>query len=390
MKIKTIVIFFGLVGIALGTSTAFYRYGGAPKAGLANGGLAGGDAALQDAAAGQPRAKVQVDNADYDFGSMPRGTTAEHEFVFSNQGDAPLKLTVGDTTCKCTVGEVAGGDVPPGGETRVKLEWSATSSAYEFRQSATIHTNDPARSRVTLTIHGNLVEPANITPSSIAFGEVRQGNSGVAEVFILSNDQQEFEVTGYKWQNASHEESLTVNVEPLPKLDLPTPSAKAGLAMRVTLDDAAAPGQIEGSLELTTSLEELPRISIPLSGKVVSEISISGPGFDAAKDVLRMGPVEATRGKELKLMVFIRGEAAQGTKLQVAQTEPEWLQAEIGDPLLQTERVTQLPLTIKIPPGSPESAYLGPKLGGFGRIVLKTDDPQVPTVEFKVLFTVGR
>src|SRR6056297_1410547 len=41
------------------------------------------------------------------FGLLNPHTTASHSFGIRNAGDAPLKIAVQDTTCKCTVGNVA-------------------------------------------------------------------------------------------------------------------------------------------------------------------------------------------------------------------------------------------------------------------------------------------
>ena len=56
------------------------------------------------AAAGKIGPKAVVVNSEHhDFGSMDRNEHGTHAFVIRNDGDAPLTLVTGKTTCKCTV-----------------------------------------------------------------------------------------------------------------------------------------------------------------------------------------------------------------------------------------------------------------------------------------------
>ena len=59
----------------------------------------------------------------YDPGYMQVGDTQQHTFVVRNIGNAPLQLTPGQPSCKCTVSEFSTEPVPPGESREVLLTW---------------------------------------------------------------------------------------------------------------------------------------------------------------------------------------------------------------------------------------------------------------------------
>src|SRR3990172_3316400 len=63
---------------------------------------------------GEPWPKVVLDSSEFDFGTMDVQQEHEHAFVVRNEGTAPLKLKVGDSTCKCTIGRLLRDEILPG------------------------------------------------------------------------------------------------------------------------------------------------------------------------------------------------------------------------------------------------------------------------------------
>ncbi len=91
--------------------------------------------------------KFVVDATTHNFETMQRGSSKEHAFKVTNEGARPLTVEVLNTTCKCTVGDVADAPIPPGGTVDVKLSWVAKAMPGSFRQTATLKTNDPRAPR---------------------------------------------------------------------------------------------------------------------------------------------------------------------------------------------------------------------------------------------------
>ena len=77
---------------------------------------------------GTPHVEV-VGGVSYDFGNMKLGESMSHEFPFRNTGDGPLNLTMGTSTCKCTIGNLNKSVLQPGEETMIKLTWTPKAAA---------------------------------------------------------------------------------------------------------------------------------------------------------------------------------------------------------------------------------------------------------------------
>ena len=99
--------------------------------------------------------KVQIIGGKvHNFGSMERGTSRNHKFVFKNVGDEKLVLEVAGSTCKCTIGKLEKAELEPGEETGIELTWTAEGVLEQFGQTARIATTDPENVEISLEIRG--------------------------------------------------------------------------------------------------------------------------------------------------------------------------------------------------------------------------------------------
>jgi geranylgeranyl pyrophosphate synthase len=138
--------------------------------------------------------KVAVEQEEFDFGTMERESLKSHSFAIRNTGRAPLRLTKGETTCRCTKFEIVKAALAPGEATQIELEWRATVPEGPFRQTATIETNDPLRPQVTLTIAGKITNSQRVSPDSIVFSGITANEPHTAEVRIYSYRPMKLEV----------------------------------------------------------------------------------------------------------------------------------------------------------------------------------------------------
>ena len=106
------------------------------------------------------------------------GAEGEHEFVFKNVGDAPLVLTAGPTTCRCTVSEVNNNKLLPGESFKVKVHWKGREVADDYRQTVQIYTNDPGRPTVELAVVGEVAVAVRADPSELVFSHAFPGRAG--------------------------------------------------------------------------------------------------------------------------------------------------------------------------------------------------------------------
>src|SRR5262245_60181465 len=94
-------------------------------------------------AASGPYPKAVIDTRKFDCGRMESGEERQHVFTIRNDGQAPLAIRRGATTCHCTVSELGTGELAVGASAKITLKWKPNGQTEKFGHSASILTNDP-------------------------------------------------------------------------------------------------------------------------------------------------------------------------------------------------------------------------------------------------------
>ena len=156
-----------VAGVAIGASGAFLQRSTPWTV---------GDLRVTSAPSG-PAPHAETAETRHAFGTLGTGGSGSHEFVVRNAGDGPLTLRKGTTSCTCTVSDfeaIEGGSadgtrvVPPGGETKIRVQWKGKPPGGPFRQQATILTDDPRRPEVVFTVEGTVVPTWKAIPDLLA------------------------------------------------------------------------------------------------------------------------------------------------------------------------------------------------------------------------------
>ena len=91
------------------------------------------------------------------------------KFTLQNTGDSPMEITRITSTCSCLRGYPQQATIPPHGTQVVTLEVNPNKVRGEFKRSAWVHTTDPKRSRLLLTVTGKVTPPFEGLPESLIF-----------------------------------------------------------------------------------------------------------------------------------------------------------------------------------------------------------------------------
>jgi hypothetical protein len=332
--------------------------------------------------------QIQVEEKVYHFGSMEQGTSLTHAFQVRNMGDSSLHIKVGTTTCKCTVGGLSAEEVAPGEQAEVTLEWTAKTSPGPFRHGATLITNDPLQSRVELQVEGTVVKSTSVMPSEFYFGNVSAGETQQTEIYLMAFLQDEIEIRSQQLSDPELASQIEVELVPCPKSELPQPDARAGLKLVATLHAGHNLGPIHTWLTVETNLKNVAKLDIPLAANVIGDMSVFGPGWIAKKGMLRLGQVPSGKGKEVRLIVAIRGEHAVATKLKVETVQPEELRATLEPSRKMSAQLVHVPLIVEIPAGTRTMIRRGERLGEAAEITLSTTHPQTAQLKLQVEFAV--
>ena len=165
--------------------------------------------------------------------------------------------------------------------------------------------------------------------------------------------------------------------------------ARSGFLLRVTLKPGLPLGPFRQQIDLKTNLDSAPTVEVPVEGTIAGDISVIGPGWDGRKGVLEFAAVAGSDGAQRRLMLVVRGPHRKRTKFKPVRIVPECVKVDLGKTTaINNGALTQTPLTIRIPAGSPPGNYLGPPQGEVGQIIIDTNHPQQPQLRILVSFAV--
>jgi len=387
MRIFLTLVLVVILGVVVGITTAALRLGSCGWDGDFR-----GDAAIVPRAS-QPGAGVAhlvVDQREFNFGTMDADATGTHDFTFTNTGDGALTLSVGETSCRCTMSELGQSEVPPGQSTKVTMTWEAEETIGPYRQTATIFTNDAAWPRVTLSVSGRITAAVRAVPGELVFSSVSAGQPATAEAAIFCYLEEPLEILGFKLAESDTAEQFEVGFRPLSEEQIAgEPEARSGKILSVTVKPGLPQGPFRQKILIRTNQEASPALVVPIEGAVGSDIAVVGRNYDSKTGVLSLGTVSGRTGTQRRLMLVVRGPHRKQVKFTPAEITPDLLKVEFGKAAgINNDTITQIPMIVRIPAGSRPANHLGSKQGKLGEILLETNHPQAPKLRILVSFAV--
>lgn len=322
--------------------------------------------------------KAVTPQKSYDFGLMDPLTMGRHEFEVRNEGDAPLKLHVGPTTCKCTVSGLAKNEVLPGETTTVSLEWNTGRNLY-YEHSGIIFTNDPKRTSLELRVTGRVKTLIACDEPDISLGTLDPDRPATATKFIYSQHWQDFtienaesQMPGLKWE--------VIAADPAAEPEL---QATAARKLRLTIPGGLPQGPFSDTLRLTIhgpDDAELQHLDVPLSGHIPRRLSFYGDAI-GSEGAIELGDVAEGQGAQVRLFAKVRDVQLE---LPAAKVEvfPSFVAAKF-EPV--ANRAGMYQLTLDLPSSAPAGQYLSSPIG---RVKIDTGHPRIGVVELKFAFCV--
>ncbi|MFV2066580.1 MAG: DUF1573 domain-containing protein, partial [Pirellulales bacterium] len=219
MKTWLIVVLSLVAGVALGGVAPFWQRWSVAGGGVPNLDVVDDhDGPTVEERIG-PRPIAEVDATEFQFGTIAFGATRTHIFTVTNRGDAPLEIRKGSTSCKCTITDFEEGSVAPGASAKVKLEWTAKAMEGDFREIATILTNDPQQSRIDLSVIGRVTRTVEVEPFDFVFSKLNSDEEKAARVRLLCFGEDPVEITDTKLDMRSEGNArfFEVSIRPIPK-----------------------------------------------------------------------------------------------------------------------------------------------------------------------------
>ncbi|EDL56691.1 DUF1573 domain-containing protein [Gimesia maris] len=365
-----------------------------------------------------PYPKAVVDTPLYNFGSMAVGQSLSHNFILKNEGEVPLEVQKGATTCKCTLSEMKENMVAPGESIKIELTWTPKSPQQNFGQTATIYTNDPKNQELKLQIEGtanNLIAftgdfegsphwslPTMSTTDPVSF-------SGKIHTKYLD----EFKILGIE----SSKPGLTSKFRPLTAEELKEADTKSGYTIEVTADPEQFP--LGGFTERLTVKTDIPHdlsppgteekhdhpeghdhkhdhehatpegprtFVIQVSGNHTGPIRIVptyGVHWNPNTMILNLGEFPAKEGKTVTLSMFVEG-TEHSLEIVDQEIAPDFLEFELKkDDKFESKTKQRYELKFAVP------AEMSPVSFGrtnLAKVKLQTNHPNAKEIEFRVQF----
>ena len=328
---------------------------------------------------------------EYDFGVMARDEEQSHTFKVQNIGSGPLTLKVANTTCKCTVGSLERDSIAPQETADVTLTWETLSYDREFRQSATIETNDQTQREIVFTVTGQVLQLALPDRPMVKFSRISRSEPQQFEVKVYAYRDEDFVIVDHLLEVEETAHAFSVTTERLPKEQWEDDKAKSAVLVKVDIAPGLPLGICGQVIQLETNKPDIAPIDIVVNMTVISDISILGPvGFNAETNVLSLGVVPQAQGKTADLHLMVKGPHVADVEFSIAEIVPqEALQIEIGDPVdINSGAVRRFPAKVIVPPNSPNVTHMGNKQSSLGRIKLNTNHPEIEQFDIRVQFVV--
>ena len=252
-----------------------------------------------------PFGKAVPAETTHDFGTVTHGFKGSHVFVIKNEGQGPLRVKTGKTSCsQCTVGGVSReDDIPPGESVDVTIKWEIKALNETFRQWAEVHTTDPDNKRIELSIEGRVDRPLRLTPEGVwGIGDLLPDKPTVVRGMLYSMILDEVTIDKSECANPH----VAVTWEPATPETLAELKAKSGLQITVRVAADSPLGPLRESINLVSPHDGGTNIPLGLTGQRSGPIEFKGPRWNPETNFLTLGEFPANKGIKSKLYLYVR------------------------------------------------------------------------------------
>lgn len=355
---------------------------------------------------GRPKVEL-VDEPSFDFGLMAPDTEGEHLFRVKNVGTGNLRLRLGASTCKCTLGDLDKESLAPGEETEIKLSWTVKAGLTEFSQSAEVITNDPDAVVIRLAITGEVAREIDLVPETWTFGEVATGEPFEVTGKVYSFLDTDIELTDLVFTKEELTELSEFEISPF----TPTEAndgirgiARQGFIVTARVKPGLRQGAVSQNLRMQLNrLDEsgkvIPNedglneyINAPTKGAIVGPLGMiltsRLSGQEGGGYVYDFGKLNKGDNLIGKAFVVLKGSERDRTNLRIGETVPEGtVIARLGEPKGQGS-VKLYPIEIELVPGSEPVERSGRNSGDFGSVWIESDNPKVTKMRIGLKFAI--
>lgn len=324
--------------------------------------------------------KLATQSFTHDFGEVKAGEPLNYSFIIRNEGDAELQIKSVAPSCGCTTGEFDK-TIAPGKEGKITLVVSVTDHYIgETTKSATVITNDPARSTFNLILRayfkpstrpggpeapkgpglapGKAAGPYTVSPSDRWFTSALSGTTSATKIYFYNREAALVRITKVDAGGNDFNVSLT-----------PIEDGKR-YELLISTNPALKPGQYKQEVKLQTDDKKTPEINLHLEATVFAKV-LASPSFISLPELKLVSDLASIAMPE----IYIRKVRESGLALKDVQSSLPFIKLEV-----KTENEGQF---YKIKLSIDPSKIKGP--GDYkGEVIVDTNDAEVPQLKIPI------
>jgi hypothetical protein len=206
------------------------------------------------------KARIEIVNDNWDFGSIPKGSIVSHAYKIKNVGEDTLNIVKVKPTCGCTTAPLSSNSIAPGHEADLTANFNSEKFNGRVNKQINIDTTDPIKPylKVIFTaIINNPLLTVTPEPAEVDFGNIKPGEKGHVKVIITNGENK-----SVKLQIVDQGKAINAS--------LPVTSIPAQGKAELTLDLAPQGNQGELKESVTIEAVDLPnsRFTIPCKANI--------------------------------------------------------------------------------------------------------------------------
>ncbi len=252
------------------------------------------------------------DGLSKDFGSVPRGPALVHHFRIVNNTGVPVNIAQTRVSCTCVTVQPLKHFLQPGEETAILARMDTT--RFSGARSVNIYVlfDRPSLDEVRLMLSAFGRDDFNLSPDTLAFGQLRKGATATLSTTITFYGQSPIQILDVRSETNYIEASLR---------EVSRTSTGVVYQLAAQLRDDAPVGRWFADIWLKTNITTLPQIRVPVTVEIESALSVS-------PEVVVLGPVKANGEAERR--VIVRG--AKPFRITKIDGNDEQVQIEESNP----------------------------------------------------------
>ena len=340
----------------------------------------------EDTGAEASQAVAVVDETEAYLGIVAPSDKVEKRFTIRNEGEGPLVLQRGGTSCTCTMSDLPHEPIMPGQTAAVVVSTKSENRDGSFDHKATVLTNDPDNREVKFRIYGKFQQVLAFEPSKLSVSNMSGEDGGktmMVETVAYSDVFRNFELESV----TSTLEGLSWEISPASELALNGLRARCGYRLKLTVPTSEARVNFRETLTIKARSDDDPPItqeaSCTVFRNVLPRVDMAGQHYGVGR-ILNIGSLRPWQGAEERLTLTVRDDH-RNLEIKQIEKEPGFLEVEVVPMVPEKPDSGLYWVHVTVPKDAPTSNYVGSRKGEV-RII--TDHPAIPVMSFYVQFTV--